>query len=31
LRGRMAKVFAERGIAPPTGRLIVMTEPRESS
>jgi small conductance mechanosensitive channel len=23
LRGRMAKVFAERGIAPPTGRMIV--------
>jgi small conductance mechanosensitive channel len=26
LRGRMAKVFAERGIAPPTGRMIVTLE-----
>src|SRR2546430_12408167 len=30
LRRRMAKVFAERGIAPPTGRMIVTGENPES-
>jgi small-conductance mechanosensitive channel len=30
LRGRMAKVFAERGIAPPTGRMIVTLEQTKS-
>ena len=29
LRGRMAKVFSERGIAPPTGRMIVTLEKPE--
>ena len=30
LRRRLAKVFAERGIAPPTGRLIVTLDNSQS-
>jgi small-conductance mechanosensitive channel len=30
LRGRMAKVFAERNIAPPTGRMIVRLDKNEA-
>ncbi|HYS24645.1 MAG TPA: hypothetical protein VEP46_03555 [Vicinamibacterales bacterium] len=30
LRNRMAQVFAERGISPPTGRMIVTLENRTS-
>jgi small conductance mechanosensitive channel len=31
LRGRMAKIFAERGIAPPTGRMIVQLDKGEAT